>query len=339
MAILSVAFSAPIDAQKRSKGTSKRATTTKSAKPDRDADLSADELFDKACKAIEADDTAKIVKYLTLAAEKGHPQAMTAVGEALAVEGYYGLRSFTDKNGNGTKKINPGILRPNGLDRKKGREYLLKVYELAKNGTYPGHEHWMLELSTYYLANSYSDTGEYETALPYAKEAVEHSSPTSNSYYTRLNLVGVIYRYGFDDYDNAITWYRKAAESGEAQHQRNLGETYLQKDNDAQAAMWFHKAAKQDDSFSLYKLGLLYSFGMGVEKDEERAFKYMKKAAELDEVGAYMFLGWWYLEGVGCKPSKKRAIQWLTKAKENFDRYDSDDQDRIDDLLERADAD
>lgn len=44
--------------------------------------------------------------------------------------------------------------------------------------------------------------------------------------------------------------------------------------------MWFQKSAENDYVGSYYQLGRAYYNGLGVDKDEEKAFKWHKKAAE-----------------------------------------------------------
>jgi hypothetical protein len=59
------------------------------------------------------------------------------------------------------------------------------------------------------------------------------------------------------DYDNAIIWFRKAAEQGFPSAQRNLGIGYLDglgvAKDEAEAVRWFQRAAAQGDEFSQEK--------------------------------------------------------------------------------------
>jgi TPR repeat protein len=66
----------------------------------------------------------------------------------------------------------------------------------------------------------------------------------------------------------AVSWYRQAAEQGNAVAQSNLGGFYrlgrgVPQDY-AQAVTWFRQAADQGDAAAQFNLGIAYSFGEGV---------------------------------------------------------------------------
>jgi hypothetical protein len=83
-----------------------------------------------------------------------------------------------------------------------------------------------------------------------------------------------LYRDG--EYEDAVKWYRKAAEQGYLLAQSNLGVMYekgrgVNKDN-AEAVKWFQKAAKQGDVDSQNNLGVMYAEGKGVQPDYVQAY-------------------------------------------------------------------
>ena len=86
------------------------------------------------------------------------------------------------------------------------------------------------------------------------------------------------------DYNEAVKWYRKAAEQGLAQAQNNLGFMYnkgygVAKDYN-EAFKWWRKAAEQGDAKAQCNLGVMYDTGEGVAKDYNEAVKWFRKAAE-----------------------------------------------------------
>ena len=86
------------------------------------------------------------------------------------------------------------------------------------------------------------------------------------------------------DDDEAVKWYRKAAEQGSAAAQSNLGLMYANgrgvlKD-DSEAYRWYLKAANQGNSIAQCNLGRAYEEGKGVAKDEDEALKWYDKAIE-----------------------------------------------------------
>ncbi|MEM7072770.1 MAG: tetratricopeptide repeat protein [Pseudomonadota bacterium] len=85
------------------------------------------------------------------------------------------------------------------------------------------------------------------------------------------------------DYDQAVYWYRKAAEQGFAIAQSNLGWMYeVEKGvvrNYAQAPHWYRKAAKQGNALAQNNLGLMYDQGRGVVKSDQTAYLWFALAA------------------------------------------------------------
>jgi len=85
------------------------------------------------------------------------------------------------------------------------------------------------------------------------------------------------------DYTEAVVWWRKAAEQGNALAQAHLGVAYdfghgVQQDH-TQAALWFRKAAEQGNSHAQFQLGLSYELGHGVPQDYAEAYFWLDLAA------------------------------------------------------------
>ena len=77
------------------------------------------------------------------------------------------------------------------------------------------------------------------------------------------------------DYDVAMTWFRKAADSGNALGQYNVGvlfhEGFGVVQNSTQAAKWYRLAADQGYLAAMFNLGLSYGSGEGVPEDDVTA--------------------------------------------------------------------
>ena len=73
------------------------------------------------------------------------------------------------------------------------------------------------------------------------------------------------------DYKQAVKWYTKAAEQGNADAQFNLANMYFNgqgvPQDYKQAVKWYTKAAEQGDADAQYNLGLMYANGQGVPQD------------------------------------------------------------------------
>ncbi len=102
--------------------------------------------------------------------------------------------------------------------------------------------------------------------------------------------LGVCYRYGqgvAQDDAQAAIWYRKAAEQGYGKAQYNLGVCYdlgkgVAQDHE-EAAAWYHKAADQGNAKAQYNLAVSYKFGQGVSQDWVEAYAWFDLAASQGE--------------------------------------------------------
>jgi TPR repeat protein len=119
----------------------------------------------------------------------------------------------------------------------------------------------------------------------------------------------------------AVKWYRKAAEQGNAEGQTYLGVMYsrgvdgLPKDY-AEAVKWYQKAAEQGYALAQNNLGRMYERGYGgLPKDEAEAVKWYRKAAEQGLASGQTNLGRAYQNGLGGLPKDNaEALKWFRKA-------------------------
>ena len=133
------------------------------------------------------------------------------------------------------------------------------------------------------------------------------------------NALGSMYFYGRvvdTDYEEAEKWFRKAAESGYAKAQFNLGLCYetgngVELDY-AEAVKWFRKAAEQNLSKAQYELARCLDEGMGCERNYEEAVYWYQKAAEQDHPASQYYLGVYYEK----KDDMKSAFHWYKKSAE-----------------------
>lgn len=109
-----------------------------------------------------------------------------------------------------------------------------------------------------------------------------------------MRNLGHLYRWGQGverDIQQAMHWYRRAAETGFARAQANLAAIYLQGDDGvsidyAEAHKWFEAAARQGHAVAQYNLGLMYELGLGVEKNEAIALGWYNNAAKTGQPDA-----------------------------------------------------
>jgi hypothetical protein len=86
------------------------------------------------------------------------------------------------------------------------------------------------------------------------------------------------------DYKQAVVWFRKAAEQGDASSQNVLGLLYYKGENVPQnfkeAIKWFRKAADQGVHQSQFIIGVMYSKGQGVPNNNIVAYAICSQVAE-----------------------------------------------------------
>ncbi len=122
----------------------------------------------------------------------------------------------------------------------------------------------------------------------------------------------------------AFHWYLKAAESGDADAQYNVGFMYRigkgVAPNDESALYWFQRAAEQSDVGAMYNLGVMCEEGRtlpGSRPDLSLAFTWYHRASTMGEPAAQYQLARMYEEGRGVSINVDLAVQLLASAAEN----------------------
>jgi TPR repeat protein len=159
--------------------------------------------------------------------------------------------------------------------------------------------------------------------------------------------LGICYEHGNGvrkDKAEAAKWYRKAAQQGYAPAQYSLGTYYSNGQpvpkypdpvesvvtwglsalslasgegaakGNAEAVMWFRKAAEQGHALAQNKLGCCYEEGYGVAKDLGEAVKWYRKAAEQGNGFGQYNLGGSYSTGTGVIKDLVQAHKWYNLA-------------------------
>ncbi len=117
--------------------------------------------------------------------------------------------------------------------------------------------------------------------------------------------------------DDAFKWMLKAANSGHAAAQNNIGLSYLHAlgapQDDKIAFSWFEKSAKQGLAYAQSELAMLYYQGVGVERDTKKAYAWWSAAAKQEDEYAQFNLASLLLE----QKDIKQAYYWFTRADNN----------------------
>ena len=122
------------------------------------------------------------------------------------------------------------------------------------------------------------------------------------------------------NYHFAAQWYTRAAKSGYAPAQNNLGWIYQRATNtaggyielsDSVAESWYRKAAMQGNATAEFNLGLMYYIGNRVLlRDWKQAAAWFFKSAEQGYTMAQNRLGQMYENAQGVEVSLVQADKW-----------------------------
>ena len=100
------------------------------------------------------------------------------------------------------------------------------------------------------------------------------------------------------------------------QERHQVGLQYAADKQYEKAAQIWLEAAELGYPDSIYNLGQLYYFGLGVPQDLQKSFDYNKTAAELGQSKAIFSLGHAYYAGKGTPQNYTEGLKWLTMAAE-----------------------
>lgn len=115
----------------------------------------------------------------------------------------------------------------------------------------------------------------------------------------------------------AVEYFEKAAKNGYAAAQSKLGYIYKTNEeflNPERSLYWNSKAASGGDMQALCNLGLSYEFGVGVDKNANKAFELYKQSALLGYDRGMYNLAYCYMRGSGTAEDHVAAAKYFEKA-------------------------
>ncbi|MCR4898177.1 MAG: sel1 repeat family protein [Acholeplasmatales bacterium] len=162
---------------------------------------------------------------------------------------------------------------------------------------------------------AYQTLGEVAQILNYDK--IINNVRNDSVGYIQINQKGINYYIGLDcekDYIKAFHLFKDAAEHGNIDAQKNLGNCYYYgngiKQNYEKAYKWYKLAADQGYNKAQNNLANCYYLGLGVEKDYKEAFKWYESSAKQGSIAAQNNLGNCYYYGKGVTTNYKEAFKW-----------------------------
>jgi len=125
--------------------------------------------------------------------------------------------------------------------------------------------------------------------------------------------------YKKNDFATAAAVFTQLAQGGDPQAQHNLGYLYHVgkgvAQNDAQAMIWYRKAADQGYAPSQFNLGVMFEEGQGVSADAAQAIAWYTKAADQNYLTAEQKLADLYIS----RRDFANALIWVRKAADQGD--------------------
>jgi TPR repeat protein len=125
---------------------------------------------------------------------------------------------------------------------------------------------------------------------------------------------------GYGDLIKAESLANKSDSLGSPFGTYELG-VLAEKAKNTQAQVYYKKAypellklAEDGDYFAQNRIAAMCYFGMGVEKDPQKAFQWAKKAADQGYPPSQQFLGYCYYDGDGVEKDPQKGFQWTKKA-------------------------
>jgi TPR repeat protein len=167
----------------------------------------------------------------------------------------------------------------------------------------------------YQLGRAYHGAKRYDEAMEWYRKAADAGSTAA------MSNVGFLHAYGDEaeiDYREARKWYEKAADAGNATGMNNLAALYesgLGVPQDyAEARRWYQKSADAGSATGMNGLGVLYRNGLGGDTDLAEARRYFEMASERGLAVAMTNVGFLYANGMGVPTDYKEAWRWYDKA-------------------------
>ncbi|MDR1385460.1 MAG: sel1 repeat family protein [Planctomycetaceae bacterium] len=132
-----------------------------------------------------------------------------------------------------------------------------------------------------------------------------------------------------DKKEEAVTWYKKAAEKGKKEAEWRLGHCYLNgvivngktiiAKDEKKAYEWFKKAADKNSPEGLSRYAMCLCQGTGTKQDKKASVEPFRKAANMGEPVAQFMYGSILLLGeeeFGVKQDMEQAAEWIIKSAE-----------------------
>lgn len=209
-----------------------------------------------------------------------------------------------------------GTMYEDGIGLFQSDSKALIAYKAAAKG---GVMQAYLKLAEFYR-NGRGTKKDIKTAISYYKKlATEHNSIEVKR---RIAvLLGGIYAdiaRSLQDDKERFKWLMLAADFGHIPSQVAVADSYREGRGTWQdyqkAISWYRKLAAQNNRYAMENLGYIYYNGLGVPQNYREAYDWYLKAAELGSAEAAWNLGSMYFNGHGVAKDENEADKWFKRS-------------------------
>jgi|GEM_PF-1476216 uncharacterized protein len=134
---------------------------------------------------------------------------------------------------------------------------------------------------------------------------------------TADELTDALIRYAMHDYPRAIELLTPLADRGDAVAQTKLGLIYTRGEgvarDDVAALGWLTRAAEQDQSEAQFELGVMYRDGLGTPANGRLAMHWFERATERGVPHAFNAIGEMYLGHQDVAQDYAAALSWFLR--------------------------
>ena len=190
-----------------------------------------------------------------------------------------------------------------------------KLYQLAQNGDVFAQ----YIVGEQYLANPNDEENmNIEDGVSWLQKAADAG------FWKAVNRLGDIYysnKFGRQDYNKALWYYKQGSEIGFSTSYYNLGYCYMNgicvNKNYSMAKQYFEKAYELGCGMSANMICVMYQKGLGVERNPEQVFVWAKRSAEMGHPTGEKNLGDCYWKGIGTCKDRDKALFWYNRASDD----------------------
>ena len=154
-----------------------------------------------------------------------------------------------------------------------------------------------------------------DAALPKYSAELEQKARSGDAFAQRD--LAVCYYYGngvAKNIDTAEYWWKSAADKGVIDACRGLFALYSGKKDFAKALTYELRLAEHGAADAAYNIGVMYSKGDGVIKNEAKAVEWYRRAAELCNGSYCNYVGSLYFNGTMVRQDEAEAAKWFKRA-------------------------